>query len=205
MGGQDGSARDPLSYDIGSDSVFAGLRFKPAERLSLGISGGYTQSDASIRPFDLSAPDFVATHPATAYDFSQSHLYSDLDITRVDAEADLTYAVAEKSWLSLRYRYADLQDDAPYLYDSRTTDPGTTPPPRTRSNSGIPVGIRSCCSPSTSKMEIGWEAPAGSEPFFLREGSGCTSSTNVFHSPQFGHFPIHRVDSKAHCWQTYVV
>jgi len=118
MGGQDGYARDPLSYDIGSDSLFAGLKFKPAERLSLGLSGGYTASDAAIRPFDLSAPDFVATHPATAFDFSQSHTYSDLDITRLDAEADVTYKVGEKSWLSLRYRYADLEDDAPYLYDT---------------------------------------------------------------------------------------
>ena len=118
MGGQDGHSRDLLTYDIASNSIFAGLRFKPAERLSLGLSAGYTQSDAAIDQVDLSAPDFVATHPTTAFDFSESHLYSDLDVTRIDAEADAQYTISERAWLTLRYRWADLEDDAPYLYDT---------------------------------------------------------------------------------------
>ena len=31
-----------------------------------------------------------------------------------------------------------------------------------------------------------------------------TSSTKLFHASQFGHFPIHRVDSNAQDWHTYL-
>ncbi len=107
-----------MSYDISNDILVLGIVVKPVDRLRVDLSGTWTQSDAAIDPFDLSAPDYVATHPPTAYDFSQSHLYSDLDVTRYDAQLAATYDLADRYWLSLQYRYAELEDDAPYLYDT---------------------------------------------------------------------------------------
>jgi hypothetical protein len=120
MGGQDGFARDPLSYDTDNDVVMAGIRLHPRESLDLGLSLTWTESEAAIAPFDLAddAADYVATHPTTVYDFSMSHTYSDLDVSRFDAEADATYHFSKSMQLSLRYRRAEYDDNAPYLYDT---------------------------------------------------------------------------------------
>jgi predicted porin len=118
MGGQDGYARDPLSYDSASHIIMAGLTLKPADKLKLGLNLTWTESEAALAPFDLSAPDYVATHPSTQYDFSQTHTYSDLDLSRLEASVKAGYKFSPNMSLYLKYRYADFDDDAPYLYDT---------------------------------------------------------------------------------------
>jgi hypothetical protein len=120
MGGQDGYARALLGYDINSDSIMTGFRFAPGKRFDLGLGVSWTQSQAAMNPFDLAdqAAAFNATHASTVYDFSQTHTYSDLDTTRIDANVDARYKFSDDLWMTLLYRYADFEDDAPYLYDT---------------------------------------------------------------------------------------
>jgi hypothetical protein len=123
MGGQDGFARALVAYTIDSDILMAGLTLKPSERFKLGLRLGYTVSEAGMDPFDIAdqAADFVSTHPATQYDFSQVHTYSDLDTTRIDATFKMDYSFADDLWAMFMYRYSDFADDAPYMYDTSGT------------------------------------------------------------------------------------
>ena len=78
---------------------------------------------------------------------------------------------------------------------SRTRDPGTSPPPRTRSSSAIPTGMRSAGGAPTS--ESGTATPptaAGRDPAArsLRAPGRTTVSTRVFQPLQFLHWPSQR-------------
>ena len=72
----------------------------------------------------------------------------------------------------------------------RTSEPGTIPPPRTRSSSAMPVVIRATCWASTSRRGTGFAARPDrvAEP---RAGATARSSTSEFHSPQPGQRPCH--------------
>ena len=118
MGGQDGYSRDMLDYSTDSNSLMAGLKYGTQDKLELGIDFSYMQAEAGLAPFDLSADDYVASHPSMSYDFSQSHTYSDLDSTRIDTDVWAKIFFKENLWLRLRYHYIDFTDDAPYLYDT---------------------------------------------------------------------------------------
>jgi hypothetical protein len=121
MGGQDGFSRDLLNYNDESNTLVAGVRIHPDDRWKIGLSLGWTASEAEIDPFDLSADDYVATHPTMSFEFSQSHTYSDLEYTRLDADLDINYSISDDFWLGLEYKYIDWADDAPYLFDSTGT------------------------------------------------------------------------------------
>ena len=121
MGGQDGFARDPLEYEIDSSTMMAGVKIKPSKKLGLGLSVSLNDSESSLEPFDLPADSYVATHPTMLYDFSQSHTYSNLDTSRLEAEAEAKYKFSEGFWLGVWYRHIDFEDDAPYLYDTSGT------------------------------------------------------------------------------------
>jgi len=118
MGGQDGFSRDMLDYSSDSNTLMAGLKYQKKDKMELGIDLSWMQAEASLAPFDLSADDYVETHPPMAYDFSQSHTNSDLDNTRIDADLWAKFFFGQNLWLRLRYHYVDFQDDAPYLYDT---------------------------------------------------------------------------------------
>ena len=73
---------------------------------------------------------------------------------------------------------------------SSVTDPGTNPPPSTRSSSSIEVAIGSPSWARTSPIGVGpgrWDGSSGTSA--AREPS--TSSTSVFQSPQPEHWPDH--------------
>src|SRR5207245_2177013 len=82
---------------------------------------------------------------------------------------------------------------------SSTNDPGTRPPPSTRSSSAMPVGRRGDWSSFTWLSEVGAaapnSAPAGPGP--------VASSTSEFHSPHSGQRPSHLAAHRPHFWQTY--
>ena len=75
---------------------------------------------------------------------------------------------------------------------TRTTEPGTTPPPNTLSNSTNPVRIRSSPSTSIESIGTGWEILLGGVVCrLLEEPPISRSSFRVFHCPQSGHRPNH--------------
>src|SRR5690349_4546658 len=79
---------------------------------------------------------------------------------------------------------------------NKTSAPATTPPPRTRSNSAIPVDTRGVSMPVISVNRIGEESHDGG----ASAAAACTlSSTNVFHSWHEGHRPIHFGEVCPHC------
>jgi len=121
MGGQDGFSRDMLDYSSDSNTLMVGLKYQAKNKTEFGIDFSWMQTEAALAPFDLSADDYVATHPPMAYDFSTSHLNSDIDNTRLDADLWAKFSLGTKWWLRLRYHYVDFQDDAPYLYDTSGT------------------------------------------------------------------------------------
>ena len=87
-------------------------------------------------------------------------------------------------------------------------EPGTKPPPRTRSTSPMPVG-RSARPPRSRRTAIGVNEAI---PAIARAADGAravdrgcaTVSTSVFHAPHDGHWPAHLGEAAPHCWQRYV-
>src|SRR5215207_782064 len=69
-----------------------------------------------------------------------------------------------------------------------TSEPGTSPPPSTRSSSAMPVVRRATATALTSARRTGRAALPGVAA--RRAGAGC-SSTSVFHSPQPRQRPCH--------------
>ena len=73
----------------------------------------------------------------------------------------------------------------------RVTEPGTSPPDRTRSNSSTPVGT--AAASDTSTEDSGTGMPDRSSSSTARtSGPRAASSTRVFHSPQVGQRPAQR-------------
>src|SRR5262245_7800597 len=82
-----------------------------------------------------------------------------------------------------------------------TTDPATSPPPRTRSSSFIPTSMRgSSAAPTSARLRTA-TATVGCED------RGCVRalSTKVFQAPQSVHCPCHFGLSAPHASQTKVV
>ena len=91
-----------------------------------------------------------------------------------------------------------------------TMEPGTTPPPSTKSNSARPVRRRWLSVPTTSRRRgVACTAPPWPKPpapaarrAFLEVAAGVMiSSTSVFHSPQASHLPCHLEWSAPHSVQ----
>src|SRR5437763_7990200 len=87
----------------------------------------------------------------------------------------------------------------------RTSEPGTSPPPRTRSSSPIPVSSRSTAGARTSASGTGatGAAPATARPR-PAAARGARSSTSVFQAPQPGHCPNHFGEEWPQAEQTWM-
>jgi len=107
-----------LTYNQNSSTIMGGIRFEPGKRWDLGLHLGYTAADAALDQFDLSAPDYSATHGSMSFDFSQSHTYSALNVNRFDGKFDVRYKIRDDFWVRFWYRYVDYTDDSPYMYDT---------------------------------------------------------------------------------------
>ena len=83
----------------------------------------------------------------------------------------------------------------------RRAEPGTSPPPITRSNSAMPVGRRSAGALSPSR---GWRSILRPRPADRPLGalSAAASSTMVFHAPQASQRPLQRGWLAPQVWQT---
>ncbi len=89
---------------------------------------------------------------------------------------------------------------------SSVTDPGTMPPPSTRSSSPIPVG---CGRPIWVSMSPIWTGVDGANDVSagVASGGAASSSTSVFHAPHPEHWPAHlgcEVPHSMHAWMTLV-
>lgn len=98
--------------------MMAGVNLRPVKPLTVALVASYTASDFAMDPMTLTGGDFAAQHPLQPYDYSKTHSFSDLDVSRFDGSAELRYQVSKTFTLRGLYRYVDYQDDAPYLYDT---------------------------------------------------------------------------------------
>src|SRR5215510_15296514 len=90
---------------------------------------------------------------------------------------------------------------------SSTSEPGTTPPPRTRSNSSMPVDRRTPLAVSTSAYSFA--APVLENCAYLfalavgaAVDSAARSSTSEFQAPHSAQRPSHLGDCAPHSWHT---
>src|SRR5512147_1395145 len=85
-----------------------------------------------------------------------------------------------------------------------TAEPGTSPPPSTRSNSAMPVGSRGASRVSVPRPSK--EAALPLPPLMATSAGGpagaAASSMMLFHSPQAAHFPDQREVTAPQAWQT---
>ena len=87
-----------------------------------------------------------------------------------------------------------------------TIEPGTIPPPSTRSNSPIPDAMRGASLASITSQGLGRDAAApascgSGRPLPGAGWASCRSSAKLFHSPQSGQRPSHFELSKPQAWQ----
>ena len=118
MGGQAGYQRDMLEQETTSTTIMAGIKIKPTETFSLGLYISSTESEQALDEFALPADDYVATHPAMAYDFSQSHLWSVIDVSRLEGSANANFKFSNSMWMNLYYNYADFDDNMTMFEDT---------------------------------------------------------------------------------------
>src|SRR5512144_2160524 len=90
---------------------------------------------------------------------------------------------------------------------TRTAEPGTRPPPSTRSSSVMPVGRRGASRVASDRVSkeasLPWLRPL--PPLMaIRAGEpeGAASSMIEFHSPQEAHLPDQRAVTAPQAWQT---
>ncbi len=96
----------------------AGVNLRPAGPVTLALLASYTASDFSMDPWTLNGGEFAARSHLQPYDYSLTHTFSDLDVSRFDASAELRYRLSKSFSLRGLYRFIDYQDDAPYLEDA---------------------------------------------------------------------------------------
>ena len=88
---------------------------------------------------------------------------------------------------------------------SSKAEPGTTPPPQTRSNSATPVMIRGGSGVSESRVSNCTPRPRAAAPvaaFIAPGGAERLSSTMEFHWLQAPHWPDHLPWTAPQAWQT---
>ena len=88
---------------------------------------------------------------------------------------------------------------------TRTREPGTMPPPRTRLSSSRPELTRSSSSIGTEERQTGAAAAFLSSRALPALFFSTVSSTKVFHSLHPGHCPSHLGDSYPQLWQKNTV
>ncbi len=102
--------------------MVGGLRFKPAEPLTVKLDLAWNTAEASLATFRFPAgEDFAAARPNQSFDFSQTFTYSDLDTRFFEAGIEARYDVRQDLYLIAGYRHLDFDDNAPYLGDDSGT------------------------------------------------------------------------------------
>ena len=96
--------------------MIAGVNLQPTEPFGIDLEVAWNSADAAFQQFDYFV-DPGLMNPNQSYDFNQTHLNSDLDLSRFEASAELQYRFKDSFWLGGTYRWIDFSDDAPYRGD----------------------------------------------------------------------------------------
>ena len=88
----------------------AGVNLNPADTFTVGVDAVWTASDAGTDVWDLAAP--TAVNANQSWDFSNAHLYSALDMERLDLGVTARLKLAERFWVTGSARRADFDDDS---------------------------------------------------------------------------------------------
>ena len=112
----------------------------------------------------------------------------------------LTYSVRVGHWASSCSRMVLLP--MPGSPPSRVTEPGTRPPPSTRSSSGMPVGCGWANCASTSPMGTA-RPPTAAEPHARRRRRPLDVFHQLFHASHEPHRPAHFGVAVPHSVQRY--
>src|SRR5580700_3312572 len=83
-----------------------------------------------------------------------------------------------------------------------SAEPGTRPPPVTRSNSAMPVTRRGGGASSDFRSSSANLRPFSRLPALLPMGGAAPSSVIVFQPPQASHLPDHLEVAEPQVWQT---
>src|SRR5690242_7659769 len=83
-----------------------------------------------------------------------------------------------------------------------SAEPGTNPPPATRSNSAVPVMRRGGSLSTVFRSSSAILRPRLRGPALLPRGGAAPSSVIVFHPPQASHLPAHLDVTFPQDWQT---
>jgi hypothetical protein len=113
-----GSTRSLIEYETSSTTLLGGLSWKPSEKLAIDLSLAWNRADAGLDPIAVTVPaSHLAANPNQAYDLSEMHTASDLDLSRLEASLGFGWQISDRLALVGDFRYVDLEDDAPYLED----------------------------------------------------------------------------------------
>ena len=108
-----------MSYNTNVNTFLGGISVGEQKRWKVKFDLGWNRADASLDPFRFENGEaWSASKPNQYYDFSQTNTYSDLDTTFWQAKLYGRYYVKKSLYVTAGYQYLDLQDDAPYLYDT---------------------------------------------------------------------------------------
>ena len=119
MSGQLGSAASQIEYETTSNTLSVGFAYQPSDKVEIAIDGVWNDADAAMETFDFDVPaEFLAANVNMSYDFTATHLNSDLDVSRFELGVHGRFGVADSFGIVAGYRYVDFEDDAPYLYDT---------------------------------------------------------------------------------------
>jgi hypothetical protein len=92
----------------------------PSEKLSMTLTGSYTDSTAEIDGVSFNEGDWTGYDPATQgydYDLTGVEEYSDLDIQQFSLELDLSYELSSDLAMGLGLAVSVYEDNDPYLFD----------------------------------------------------------------------------------------
>ncbi|HPR64204.1 MAG TPA: hypothetical protein PK014_08265 [Thermoanaerobaculia bacterium] len=112
-----------MSYDTESNILYLSTRVMPTEKMSLSLGLSYVTSTAGMNmiqftPISQEAADALGHED---YDFSAVHTYSDLDISRLELNGDMTLQLSKKVGVVFGFLLSDYKDDDPYLQDTGGT------------------------------------------------------------------------------------
>lgn len=118
--GQFGHVADDTKYSNENNVFFISTKVKPTDTVSLSLGVSYVDSQASMDTimFGPITAEAQAELPHPYYDFTEVHMYSDLEMTRIGFNGNLNVMLASNWGWYLGFLYDDYEDDAPYLVDT---------------------------------------------------------------------------------------
>src|SRR5713226_6200799 len=114
----------------------------------------------------------------------------------------VAYSTGPEAWRAAAACNISVDLPIPGSPPIRVTEPGTRPPPNTRSSSAEPVVTRDCSTMASAASDD--EASVRGtlmDTGGFRVVVGCSSATRVFHSPQPVHCPCHFGEETPQFWQ----